>query len=238
MARVKTVLGFIVLAAMLKYVSNVDQVMHWNLLTRERFLAFWIVLIACPGLYLLGFLCMEGIQHGERVGAGRALLGVLFLALAISPIPGMFGARLGELDAYVPAPAEISSLALAASTGRHAPVTTDYEDAFRRARQQNKRVLVTFTGYACTNCKWMIANMFSRPEIAGLLDGMVLVDLYTDGSDAASEANQRRQQTLFNTVAIPFYALFDADQRPLASFAGLTKDPDEFARFLNSGPAH
>ena len=80
--------------------------------------------------------------------------------------------------------------------------------------------------------------MFSRPEIAGLLDALVLVDLYTDGSDAASEANQRRQQTLFNTVAIPFYAIFDADQKPLASFPGLTKDPDEFARFLKSGSSN
>lgn len=238
MARVKTVLGFVVLAAMLKYLSNVDQVLHWNLLTRERFLAFWIVLIACPGLYLLGFLRMEGIHADERLGAWRALLGVVFLALAISLIPGMFGARLGELDAYVPAPADGPSFAPAASTSRHPATTTDYADAFRRAKEQNKRVLVSFTGYACTNCKWMKANMFFRPEIAGLLDGLVLVDLYTDGSDAASEANQRRQQTLFNTVAIPFYAIFDADQKPLASFPGLTKDPDEFARFLKSGSSN
>lgn len=238
MARVKTVLGFVVLAAMLKYLSNVDQVLHWNLLTRERFLAFWIVLIACPGLYLLGFLRMEGIHADERLGAGRALLGVLFLALAISLIPGMFGARLGDLDAYVPAPDEVSLFAPAASTSRHPSATTDYADAFRRAKQQNKRVLVAFTGYACTNCKWMKANMLPRPEIASLLDGLVLVDLYTDGSDAASEANQRRQQTLFNTVAIPFYAVFDADAKPLASFPGLTKDPEEFARFLKSGLAN
>jgi hypothetical protein len=81
----------------------------------------------------------------------------------------------------------------------------------------------------------MKANMFSRPEIAALLNGFVLLDLYTDGSDSASEANQRRQQTLFNTVAIPFYAIFDADAKPLASFPGLTKDPEEFARFLRRG---
>jgi thiol:disulfide interchange protein DsbD len=236
MARVKIVLGFIVLAAMLKYVSNIDQVLHWNLLTRERFLALAIVLIACPGLYLLGFLRMEGIKSDERVGAWRALLGILFLAFATSLIPGMFGAPLGELDAYVPAPAQISSLPPTASSGPSSPATTDYEDAFRRAKEQNKRVLVTFTGYACTNCKWMKANMFSRPEIASLLNGFILVDLYTDGSDAASEKNQQRQQTLFHTVAIPFYAIFDAEEHPLASFAGLTKDPAEFARFLNSGP--
>ncbi len=39
MARVKVVLGFVILAAMLKYLSNVDAVLQWNVLTRERFLA-------------------------------------------------------------------------------------------------------------------------------------------------------------------------------------------------------
>ncbi|MCL4854549.1 MAG: redoxin, partial [Bryobacteraceae bacterium] len=46
LARVKVVLGFIILAAMLKYISNVDQVLQWNLLTRERFLSAWVVLFA------------------------------------------------------------------------------------------------------------------------------------------------------------------------------------------------
>jgi hypothetical protein len=80
--------------------------------------------------------------------------------------------------------------------------------------------------------------MFPRPEIAKILNSFILLDLYTDGSDTASEKNQQRQQTLFNTVAIPFYAIFDADENPLASFAGLTKDPNEFARFLKSGLVH
>ena len=238
MARVKIVLGFAILVAMLKYLSNVDQVMHWNLLTRERFLALWVVLIACPGLYLLGFLRMEGIKPDAPVGPSRALLGVLFLALAISLIPGMFGAALGELEAYIPAAAENSSSALGGSANPRPPALRDSEEAFRRAKEQNKRVFVEFTGYACTNCKWMKANMFTRPEIAGLLSNFILLDLYTDGSDAASEQNQQRQQTLFNTVAIPYYAIFDANERPLASFAGLTKDPQEFGRFLKSGMAN
>ena len=55
MVRVKVVLGFIVLAVMLKYLSNIDQVLQTHLLTRDRFLACWIVLFAVPGLYLFGF---------------------------------------------------------------------------------------------------------------------------------------------------------------------------------------
>ena len=68
MVRVKVVLGFVVLAVMLKYLSNVDQVLQTHWLTRERFLAAWIVLFALPGLYLLGFLSMEGIKREEECG--------------------------------------------------------------------------------------------------------------------------------------------------------------------------
>ena len=237
MSRVKIVLGFAVLAAMLKYLSTVDQVLHWNLLTRERFLAVWIILFACPGLYLLGLLRMEGIKREDSVGAGRVLLGVLFLSFALSLIPGMFGGRLGELDAYVPA-AEASAPSTLSSSGSspvHRSIKNDYDAAFRQAKAENKRVLVAFTGYACTNCKWMKANMFTRPEIAELMGQMVLLDLYTDGSDAESEKNQRRQESQFQTVAIPYYAIFDGDEKPLASFPGLTKDPVEFAAFLKKG---
>ena len=68
--------------------------LQWNVLTRERFLAVWIVLFALPGLYLLGFLRMEGIRSDETLGVGRMLAGAAFLIFAISLIPGMFGSAL------------------------------------------------------------------------------------------------------------------------------------------------
>ena len=89
--RVKVVMGFVVLAAMLKYVASVDQVLQWNVLTRERFLAAWVVLFAMAGLYLLGFLRLEGVSKDEPLGLGRLLTGAVFLVFAISLIPGMFG---------------------------------------------------------------------------------------------------------------------------------------------------
>ena len=72
MARVKVVMGFVILAASLKYLASLDQVLRWGLLTRERFLAIWIVLFAMAGLYLLGFLRLEGIKAGRPNGAGPA----------------------------------------------------------------------------------------------------------------------------------------------------------------------
>ena len=72
MARVKVVMGFVILAAMLKYAEQRGSVLQWNFLTRERFLAVWIVLFALAGLYLLGLLRLEGIRADEKLGIWAA----------------------------------------------------------------------------------------------------------------------------------------------------------------------
>jgi thiol:disulfide interchange protein len=234
LARVKIVLGFIVLAWGLKYLSSIDQVLQLEWITRERFLAAWVVLFTLPGLYLLGFLRMEGVRQDETVGVGRTLTGAAFLMFAISLIPGMFGAPLGELDSYVPLAKEGTFGARGGGGAELAWTKNDLDGALTKAREENKRVLVAFTGYACTNCHWMKANMFTRPEIAEALSNYVLVELYTDGTDAASEANQKLQESQYQTVAIPYYAVLDPEKRPIATFAGLTRNTPEFLAFLRT----
>jgi len=237
LARVKTVMGFTLLAIMLKYAANIDQVLHLNWLTRERFLAAWFVLFAMAGLYLLGLLKLEGVEEGETLGIPRMLIASVFLIFAFSLLPGMFGAPLGELDAFVPAATTVGGFSgqTAANAG---PVwlKDQYREALDIARRENKLVLVSFTGYACTNCHWMKANMFPKPEFAPALKDLVLVELYTDAGDAASEANQKLQEQRFATVATPFYAILDPDEKLIASFDRRTTDTAEFLGFLSSRP--
>ena len=102
LARTKAVMGFVIVAVGVKYLSNVDQIFQLELLSRERFLAIWIVLFSLAGLYLLGLLRFEH-DTAEGIGLGRLMSGAVFLVFAVSLIPGMFGGRLGDLDAYVPA---------------------------------------------------------------------------------------------------------------------------------------
>jgi thiol:disulfide interchange protein DsbD len=234
-------MGFVVLAAAVKYLSNVDQMYQLWILTRERFLAIWMVLLSLAALYLLGLLRVGDADEPaqpQRLGLGRLAAGAAFLAIAASLLPGMFGGRLGELDAYVPAP-EYSGLAggLARGGGTEQPkwLKNDYETALSQARQSGKRVLVSFTGYACTNCHWMKANMFPRPEIAGAVNDLVVVELYTDGVDEASEKNQKLQLDRFGTVAIPYYAVLQPDETVVAEFAGKTSDSAAFLKFLTAG---
>jgi len=237
LARVKIVMGFVLLAAMLKYASNIDQVLQLGWLTRERFLAGWFVLFALAGLYLLGLLKLEGNEEGDHLGIGRLLTASVLLIFAFSLLPGMFGAPLGELDAYVPAATGGGILNNRAST-QQVWMKNQYKQALDQARAENKLVLVTFTGYACTNCHWMKANMFPRPEIAEAASKLVLVELYTDGTDKESEENQKLQDEKFSTVAIPYYAILDPDGKVVASFAkGMTTNTQEFLAFLTTRPA-
>lgn len=232
MVRVKIVLGFIVLAVMLKYISNIDQVLQTHWLTRERFLAAWIVLFALPGFYLLGLLPMEGIRKEDRLGVARVLIASAFLIFSISLIPGLLGARLGDLDAFVP---EGSGAVFASGTAAPKDVfKNNLDGALKAAASEHKLVLVDFTGYACTNCHWMKANMFTRPEIEAALNNLVEVDLYTDGTDADSEKNQKYEDDTFKTVSIPFYALLEPDGKVVAQFPQLTRDSHQFLAFLQT----
>ena len=69
------------------------------------------------GLYLLGYLRLEGIKSDEHVGVGRLLVAIASLTFAVSLLPGMFGATLGALEAYVPPAAPDSGLAFSGTRG-------------------------------------------------------------------------------------------------------------------------
>ena len=100
------------------------------------------------------------------------------------------------MEAFIPVQAKETALLKRAGEPA-APVwmKNQYKEALAKARAENKLVFINFTGYACTNCHWMKANMFPRPEITGLLKDFVLVDLYTDGTDARfrTESATRRE---------------------------------------------
>ena len=239
LSRVKVVMGFLVLAFMLKPLYSLDAVLQTGILTRERFLAVVVVMVTMAGLYLLGYVRLPGVSPETELGVARLLIGVAFVAGGLSLVPGMFGAKLGEIEAYIPPPSS-NSIAGGGGGAVNAAlpwVENDLQGAFAKAKAEGKRVLVNFTGYACTNCHWMKANMFTKPEISGVMQNMVLVDLYTDGTDAASVANQKLEEDKFQTVAIPFYVVYDSDQNVLATFADSTRDTQKYLAFLNTSPA-
>ncbi len=228
----KRTAGILILAVGLKYLGNVDQVLGWEVLSRERFLAIWMVLFVAAALYLWGVLRIGDDAPAQSVGLVRFGFGAAFLALSLSLLPGMFGGSLGELEAHIP---EAGGSGLGAgSDGSLAWIKDDYEGAAASARNSSQPLLVSFTGYACSNCKWMKANMFTKPEVDELIRDFVLVELYTDGFDEASERNQAYQIERFRSSSIPFYALILPDGSVAATFSGQTRDVKEFRKFLMS----
>jgi thiol:disulfide interchange protein len=220
LARVKVIMGFLEIAAAMKFLSNADLVLSWGVFTRNVVLVSWVATAVLLAAYLAG------------KSAGRLTATIATLAVAAWLATGVSGRRLGELEAFLP-PATVSAEA-PPHTGELAWATNDLDAALAEARTSGRLVLIDFTGYTCTNCRWMEANMFPRPEIREALGGFVRARLYTDGQGALYDRQQRYQQERFRTVALPLYAIVDGDQRAVATFAGLTRDPQEFLRFLRS----
>ncbi|XWW47386.1 thioredoxin family protein [Fibrella sp. USSR17] len=117
---VKVVLGFLELALALKFLSIADQVYHWNLLDREVYLSFWIVIFSLIGFYLLGkirlphdsdeMISIDNAATGTmrlpvanaKVSVFRMLLAIITFTFVVYMIPGLWGAPLKALAGYLP----------------------------------------------------------------------------------------------------------------------------------------
>jgi thiol:disulfide interchange protein DsbD len=242
MVSVKAVMGFLEIAAAMKFLSNADLVWHWGIFTRQVVLAVWVGIGVLTVLYVLGYFRMAHDSPVESIGAVRLTVAIVFLAVTVWLVPGLFGRQLGELESFLPP--EVSSSGSPPSTSpassanlQHEAdwILNDYDGAMEQAKQENKLVFVDFTGYTCTNCRWMEANMFPRPEVAKEINKFVCVRLYTDGDGELYEHYQKMQQEKFGTVALPLYAILRTDGSPIATFPGLTRNTAEFLAFLQSG---
>ena len=238
---VKVVMGLLEIAAAMKFLSNVDLVWGWGIFTREVVLASWIAIMLLIGLYLLGKFRLAHDTPSTHLGAGRLLASIAFLSLGFYLLTGLFGARLGEIESFLP-PATANSLTANKGGNRENAaelnwITNDFDAALARAKQENKLVFVDFTGYTCTNCRWMEANMFTKDAVKQKLNKFVRVRLYTDGEGEPYAGFQQMQQDRFNTVALPLYAVLDPSNGSQTTFAGLTRDPAEFVEFLQKKPS-
>lgn len=106
---VKVTLGFLELALALKFLSNADLARGWRLLDREVFLSLWIVLFVLLGIYLLGKLKFNHDDELPKNDFGlpyltvtRLLFAITSFAFAVYMIPGLWGAPLKGISAFVP----------------------------------------------------------------------------------------------------------------------------------------
>jgi thiol:disulfide interchange protein len=227
---VKATMGLLELAAALKFLSNVDLVWGWGIFTRNVVIALWIVIGAVLVMYLAGGLRLGHAPKLSRPGVPRWATVAGALALTIWLATGLAGQRLGELEAFLP-PGELGG----GEGGELAWMVNDYEGALAQASKENRSILIDFTGYTCTNCRWMEANMFTRPEVSRELARYIRLRLYTDGRGEEYLRFQNLQRDTFGTVALPYYAVVAPGGVPVVAFGGLTRDSAQFVGFLQRG---
>lgn len=221
LAEVKVAMGLLEVAAAMKFLSNADLVWGWGIFTRQVVLISWVI---------VALLLVAQFVRGKR-SAPKLALAAASLLLALWLGNGVRGARLGELEAFLP-PAEETVMA----AGKEPEwIVNNYDEALAMAKQQGRPILIDFTGYTCTNCRWMEANMFPRPEVAVELARYVRVRLYTDGQGEPYLGYQRMQRDVYGTVALPYYAALNAAGEPQVAFGGLTRNSGEFVAFLRKG---
>jgi len=238
MESLRFLVGLAELGASIKFFSNADLVWRTGVLSRHTIILCWAVLALAGALYvsfpLIGFI------SARRVSFVRILVCAGCIAIGAWILTGARGRSLGELEAFLP-PGEIAASTSVAinpqtrsSDAKLGWILNDQTAALARARQTGRLVLIDFTGYTCTNCRWMEANMFGRPDISAALGQYVLSRLYTDGEGPIYQRQQEYQERQFGTVALPLYAIVDGNGRTVRTFAGLTRSPAEFLAFLGA----
>ncbi len=252
MNTIKVVLGFVEIAFALKFLSVADLSYHWGILDRETFLAIWIVLFTLLGLYLLKVIRFPHDDPEEKQASVPGFfVAVLSIAFAVYMVPGLWGAPCKAVSAFAP---PITTQDFNLYENNFEPHTKDFETAMQMSRQQNKPVMLDFTGFGCVNCREMESDVLSNEKVLSTLqDDYIVVSLYVDDKTPLPEPFEIEldgkkviletvgdkwmylQNYKFGYSAQPYYVLVDGKGMPLNGWRKHNLDVDDFADFLEKG---
>ncbi|MBN1199901.1 MAG: thioredoxin family protein [Bacteroidales bacterium] len=275
---VKVVLGFIILALGMKFLLVPNQVLGLGI-TREIYIAIWIVLFTLMGLYLMGKIKFSHDSDVPHIGVPRLLLIIATFTFVIYLLPGMIGAPLKSVSAFLPAessfnlvdiiqenrgngtsPEEAWYLCDQPKYGDQLKMAHglqgyfDYNQALACAKQQNKPVLIDFTGHGCVNCKVMERTVWPDPEVMKRLrEDYIIAALYVDEQTELPESewitstvdgkvkktigrkNVDFEISRFNVNAQPYYVILDTAGKVLIPSRGFDTNIQGFIDFLDKG---
>lgn len=258
---VKKVLAFVELALAFKFLSNADLVQHWGLLKREVFIGLWLLISLGLGAYLWGWLRLPHDYKGQKISIGRKILGTLAFVFAIYLVPGLTPtshANLKLLSGFPP-PLSYSIYKHRQQNDSHVEptVVNNYEKAVQLAKEQNKPILIDFTGWACVNCRKMEEQVWTQSEISSLInEKYILVSLYVDDREKLPAAdrftyeypNGKKKEIItvghkwetfqtenFVQSTQPLYAIISPDGALLTRPVGYTPDVKKYKEWLECG---
>jgi thiol:disulfide interchange protein DsbD len=200
---IKVVFAFILLAFGLKFLSNIDQVYGFGILSREIYLSIWIVVFFLLGLYFLGKIKFSHDSELPYVSVGRLFLSIATFSFVVYLFTGLLGSPLSSISALLP-PQSSNQMYVSGAVASGSQSTPeelcgpakyadklhlphglsgyfDYEQGLACAEEQDKPAFVVFKGHACANCKKMENSVWANPEALRILsEEYVIVALYTD----------------------------------------------------------
>ncbi len=256
---VKVTLGFIELGLAFKFLSNADLVEHWGLLKREIFLGIWILVGLGLMAYLFGQIRFPHDGPKQRISKARFGAGVITFFFVLYLIPGLTNTSAANLKLLsgFPPPLFYSIY----EKGTEAPLGLeaykDWDKGLEAAREQNKPIILDFTGWACVNCRKMEEQVWSEPEVFEMLnEEYILISLYVDDRKELPDEAQFNYmkpkggikpiktigdkwatfQTLnFKNNSQPFYVLLDNQVNLLNEPVGYTPKASEYLDWLKEG---
>ena len=259
MNELKAVFGFIELAMAFKFLSNADLVKQWHLLEREVFIASWIAIGIAIVFYLCGVFRFSG-DGKPRFTKVRIFFIALFSIITIYLIPGLTNTKWADLKLISGFPPPFNYSVYKPSVNYQngvQPLINDYEKALQLAKEQNKPVLIDFTGWACVNCRRMEENVWVDDEVKSLMNNdFVVVSLYVDERRKLPVAERTDYTTSdsttksiltvgdkwatfqaenFYAVSQPQYAIISPDQIALTKTKAYTPSASKFAEWLKCG---
>lgn len=272
MNSVKVLLGFAELALALKFLSVADMTAHWGLLRYELFIGLWVLIALGMAAYMFGWIRFPHDSPGRRVTPAAGLLGLAFLALSAYLASGLMSSeRTGTYNAlslmsglappahynfFKPAPDVDPGLkenyASVGKCANNLDCFHDFYEGLAYARQENKPILLDFTGYGCVNCRKTEEHIWVRDEIRSKISNdFVLISLYVDDKEELetplkSAVTSSRIRTVgqkwtdfqivnFNQNSQPLYVIMSPDQQVLTNPRGYDPDVKGYNDFLECG---
>ena len=169
---IKVILGFVELALAFKFLSNVDLILEWGILKREIFIGIWVLLFLLCGLYLL--------RTSKKLS--YILSSSFFIIVGIYMSSSLFSTKtnLSLLSGLLPP--EFYSLY---QNDNECPLSLncikDFDEGKSESVENNKPILLDFTGWACANCRRVEENTWSEPKVYDMINNeFILISLYVD----------------------------------------------------------
>lgn len=207
---VKVFLGFLEIAFAFKFLSTADTTMQWHLLEREIFISIWIAVFLTLTLYMFGKIQLPHDSPVSKLSVGRTMVGTFVLAFTLYLVPGLWGAPLKLVNAFLPPDFYAESPGgLSKSSGggggheqehvdgmHEGPAGImafkDYDKAKAYAEEVNKPLFIDFTGWGCVNCRKMEQSVWPEPGvIEHLRNDVVVVSLYVDERTELPKSEQK-----------------------------------------------